>query len=65
VITNSATVYEARFECGGESPSSGDWRFEAVSPESVKGNGKFTMEKISSTGSMTAKWVSASCGDVK
>jgi hypothetical protein len=45
------------------------WRFEAASPELVKGSGQFTMarggHKMESTSNMTAKWVGASCGDVK
>jgi len=70
VITKSTTVYAVRFDCSRENNNTtGEWRFEAVTPENVKGNGKFTIEhagqKMSSTGTMTAKWVAASCGNVK
>lgn len=70
VITRSTTVYAVKFECSRENNnSSGEWRFEAVTPENVKGGGKFTVEsagrKMSSTGTMNAKWIGASCGDVK
>ena len=70
VVTKSTTVYAVKFDCSREdNNTTGEWRFEAVTPENVKGNGKFTIEhtgrKMSSTGTMTAKWIGSSCGDVK
>lgn len=70
VITRSATVYAFKFECSRENNnSSGEWRFEAVTPEKVKGDGKFAVEnggrKMSSRGTMTAKWIAPSCGAVR
>jgi hypothetical protein len=71
VVTSSPTTYDVKFACDGEDTgiSNGEWRFEAASPELVKGSGQFTMErgghKMESTSNMTAKWVGASCGDVR
>jgi len=70
VITRSATVYAVKFECRRENNnSSGEWRFEAVTPEKVKGDGNFAVEnggrKMSSRGTMTAKWIGPSCGAVR
>src|SRR5262245_57582407 len=71
VVTNTATVVEVKIECAdrtGQPATSGDFRFEALTPESVKGSGSMTMmgpSKMSSKVTMTAKWLGASCGDVK
>lgn len=68
MITNTATVNAFTFECTGQPPSSGEFRFEALTPESVKGTGTFAMTgptKMTSKMTMTAKWLGESCGDVK
>ena len=67
VLESSSKVYAVKFECGGAHPSTGEWHFVALTPETVKGNGTFTMEpnKMVSTSTATGKWVAASCGNVK
>jgi hypothetical protein len=68
MITNTATVNAFKFECTGQPPSTGEFHFEALTPESVKGTGTFTMTgstRMTSRMTMTAKWIGESCGDVK
>ncbi len=71
VLSSSSTEYAVKFSCTDESgaTTSGQWRFQAVSPELVKGDGDMTMErggqKMESKTTMTAKWIGASCGNVK
>ncbi len=71
VVTRTASAYDVRFDCkderGGE--TSGEWRFEAQNPELVKGTGHMTVQgtngKMQAAQTMTAKWIGASCGNVK
>jgi len=70
IVAASATALDVRFECTQErQTTSGEWRFEAATPELLKGSGHMTIEragkKMESTSSVTAKWVGASCGNVK
>ncbi len=71
VTASTTSMYAVKFACTGEqgAATSGEWHFEAATPELVKGNGEITMEnagqKMVSTTTMTAKWVADSCGDVK
>ena len=71
VVSSSTTEYDVKFQCNEENGSamSGQWRFEAATPELVKGNGEFTIEragrKMESNSTLTAKWIGDSCGDVK
>ncbi len=71
VLSSSSSEYAVKFSCTDESgeTTSGQWRFQAASPELVKGDGEMTMErggqKMESKTSMTAKWIGASCGNVK
>ncbi len=76
VVSSSSTTYDVKFQCSSEDGvQSGEWRFDAATPELVKGTGQMTMEragnkegagnKMTANTSMTAKWIGASCGDVK
>ncbi len=71
VVTSSSTTYDVKFVCHDEQvgSTSGEWHFEALTPELVKGTGTISMEragqKMESTSTMTAKWVGAVCGDVR
>jgi hypothetical protein len=71
VHTDTATELGVRFSCsaGGGGTTSGEWHFQATSPESVKGTGQMTMargaQSMNAATSVTAKWISASCGNVK
>jgi hypothetical protein len=71
VVSRTSSAYDVRFDCrderGGE--TSGEWKFEAENPELVKGSGQMTMQgaagKMQSASTITAKWIGASCGNVK
>jgi|SRR5450759_3827797 hypothetical protein len=69
VVANSPTVREVKLECTGEGKMSGDMRFEAVTPEAMKGTIKMAGARqghamtVSST--LTAKWLGSACGAVK
>ncbi len=71
IVESTPAAYAVRFQCTGErgATTSGEWHFQAATPELVKGNGEITVEnaghKMVSTSSLTAKWVADSCGDVK
>jgi hypothetical protein len=65
IIANSPTVYAVKFDCSGKHPSTGELHFEALSPEDVRGSGEFAMGSMTSISTITAKWVAASCGDVR
>ncbi len=70
VVAASATAMDVKFQCTQErETTSGEWRFEVTTPESVKGNGQMTIEragrKMESTSTITGKWVGANCGNVK
>ncbi len=69
VVTNTSSVYELRRECTGERAESTVVHFESAGRELVKGtvNSKITKNGQSSTvtGTITGKWLSANCGDVK
>ncbi len=71
VLSSSPSEYAVKFSCRDESgeTTSGQWQFQAESPELVKANGEMTMEragqKTEAKTTMTAKWVGASCGNVR
>ena len=70
VTTSSTTLHEGTFTCAGrEGNSSGSYRFEAKSPESVVANWNMTMtgggKAMTMKNDMTGKWLAADCGDVK
>jgi hypothetical protein len=66
VETNTSSVYAFKIECTGEHPTPGEWRFEALSPEGVKGAGSMKVDRgMTVKSSMTAKWLGESCGNVK
>lgn len=65
-VTNTSSVYAFKFVCTGRNAMSGEWKFEALSPEAVKGSGTMTFENnMTAKTTMAAKWLAASCGDVK
>lgn len=71
VLTDTSTELGVKFVCGGSGgeTTTGEWHFQAMTPESVKGTGQMTMgrggQTMNATSSMTAKWIGESCGDVK
>jgi hypothetical protein len=71
VLTDTAAELGVKFSCsaGDGETTSGEWHFQATSPESVKGTGQMTMargaQSMKASTSVTAKWISASCGNVK
>jgi Spy/CpxP family protein refolding chaperone len=68
-IAKTATVQELKVECTGKQKMTGTMRFEAVTPESVKGTVNMVAEGAGQTmnanSTFTAKWLADSCGDVK
>ena len=61
VVTQTATRMESHFQCTGDAARSGEMKFEALSPERIKGaiqvstpDGKMTME-------FSGHWLAASC----
>lgn len=71
VITDTSTELAFKFVCAGGDgeTTTGEWHFQATSPESVKGTGHMTFGKggqsMTSTSDITAKWMADSCGNVK
>jgi uncharacterized protein DUF3617 len=70
VTTSSATLRAGTFACTGQgNNSSGSYRFEAKSPQSVVLNWNVTMTNGGNTmtmkNDMQGKWLAADCGDVK
>lgn len=69
VVSSSSTVEEIKAECTGRLTSSGDVRIEALSPENVKVTSKITSGQDGKAMNMSvttiAKWLGASCGDIK
>ena len=68
VVANRA-VQEFKIECGkNQQKMTGTMRFEAVNPENVKGAVKVVTEggrPFTATSTFAARWLGASCGDVK
>jgi Protein of unknown function (DUF3617) len=65
VVTQTATHMETHFQCTGEGAREGEMKFEAVSPEQIKGaiqvstpNGKVTVQ-------LAGRWLGASCAGEK
>jgi hypothetical protein len=69
VTASSATLHAGTFACTGHGNSSGSYRFEAKSPESVVANWNMTMTSGANTmtmkNDMQGRWLAADCGDVK
>ena len=69
VTTSSATLHGGTFACSGQGNSSGSYRLEAKSPDSVVANWNMTMTTGANTmtmkNDMQGKWLAADCGDVK
>jgi hypothetical protein len=70
VLTSSSTMTEVKIHCAEkEMTSDGTFKFEALSPESVKGAVRMVMNGSGRTMHMdfdfTSKYVGATCGDVK
>jgi hypothetical protein len=70
VTTSSATLHEGTFACAGQGGnSSGSYRFEAKSPDSVVASWNMTMSSGANTmtmkSDMQGKWLGADCGGVK
>jgi hypothetical protein len=71
VVTDTTTELAIKFECAADDgeTTTGEYHFQATSPESVKGAGQMTMgrggQSMSGSSTIAAKWVSESCGNVK
>lgn len=71
VLSDTATELGVKFACksGDGETTAGEWHFQAMSPESVKGTGQMTMarggQSMSASSSITGKWIGESCGNVK
>ncbi len=71
VLSSSSTEYAVKFSCTDDegTTTNGQWHFVAASPELVKADGQMAMErggkKMDSKTMMTAKWIGASCGNVR
>jgi hypothetical protein len=71
VLTDTSTQLGVKFSCsaGGGETTTGEWHFQAASPESVKGTGQMTMarggQSMNASSTITAKWIGESCGNVK
>jgi Spy/CpxP family protein refolding chaperone len=53
---------EVTIACTGERPQTTEWRMEATSRESAKGNVKVVSGNGSVTMSFTARWIASGCG---
>jgi Protein of unknown function (DUF3617) len=70
-IAHTSSLGEFTIACTGKQKVSGHMRYEAVTPESMKGT--MTMKiamadeanPMTSNTTLTAKWIGASCGDLK
>jgi len=65
IVTNTKSTLEVKFECATDkATTSGVYHLDAVSPESVRGTMKAT-GTLNINATISAKWISDSCGDVK
>jgi Protein of unknown function (DUF3617) len=68
-VVATGAVQEFKIECGkNQQKMTGTMRFEAVTPENVKGAVKVVTEggtSFTATSTFVAKWLGADCGDVK
>jgi Protein of unknown function (DUF3617) len=68
-IAKTPTLQELKVECTGKQKMTGTMRFEALTPESVKGTVNMIAEgagqTMNASSTFSAKWLGASCGDVK
>jgi Spy/CpxP family protein refolding chaperone len=62
VLVATPSRQEVTIACTGERPQTKEWRMEATSPESAKGNVKVVSGSGSVTMSFTARWVASGCG---
>ena len=69
IVQSTSTVLALRMTCTGATKMNGDVRFDAITPEAVKGVMKFDMEGEGHTmtvnSTVAAKWISSSCAGVK
>jgi hypothetical protein len=66
ILTNSRTVAEVKIECQNEKyPINGTLRFEMTSRDTMKGLVKMSGGPMNMNTTMTGKWLSDSCGDVR
>ena len=69
VTSSTATLRAGRITCTGEMTGSGNYRFEARTPDSVIGNWDATMSHggspMTMKGAVQGKWLGSDCGDVK
>lgn len=70
VVKSTATMAEVHVVCEAEGmKSNGTVKMQALSPESVKGSTEMTAtgsgRSMTSNSTLTARWVSASCGKTK
>ncbi len=71
IVSSTSSEYDARFQCKDEDggTSSGEYHFIATSPELVTGNVHVTINRaghtMESSSKIIAKYVGASCGEVK
>ncbi len=70
ITTNTATTLEITETCTGDRPTTMHIHFTAASPTSVQGTVKTTTaatagHAMNMDGTITSKWLSADCGDVK
>lgn len=69
VISKTSTVQHYKVQCAGEHPSTGEVKFNVLSPTLVKGT--MTMKQMGGATpftinvTTTSKWLAATCGDVK
>jgi len=69
MVAETATLREFDVVCTGERAMNVHGRFQAVTPEAVKGSIKLAQnvggQMMNMTSDVTAKWIGPSCGDVK
>jgi hypothetical protein len=69
ILSNTPSLREFTIECTGDQATSGRMRFEALSPENVKGTTRMSIvrggSQMTADTTLAAKWIGASCGDVK
>jgi hypothetical protein len=62
ILVATPSKQEVTIACTGERPQKKEWRMEATSRESAKGNMKVVSGSGSVTMSFTARWIASGCG---
>jgi hypothetical protein len=65
VVSQTATHMETHFQCTGEGARDGEMRFDAVSPEQIKGAVQVTTAHGKVTVQLDGHWLGASCAGAK